>query len=127
MDLWNTEDSEYGTYIRKMMGMKLETLISHLRASSELGVPFIININYIQLLSGIGEPIFQSKDDITYVPMNWILHLRQFLIEINASLEIRNLWLPQPQRMNDQFLMTAFWNKKATRAELVVHNNWRIY
>jgi hypothetical protein len=59
--------------------------------------------------------------------MSWILHLRQFLIEINASREIHNLWLPKPQRENRRFLMTAFTNMKATRAELVILNNWRIY
>jgi hypothetical protein len=57
----------------------------------------------MQRLSGIGEPKFQSKVDISYVPMNKILHIREFLTEINASLEIRNLWLPKTQRMNDHF------------------------
>jgi hypothetical protein len=95
--------------------------------SSELGTSFIIKINYNQLLSCIGEPIFQSKEDISYIPTNWLLHLRQFIIEINASLEIRNIWLPKSQRANDQFLMTAFRKMKATRAELIILNNWRIY
>jgi hypothetical protein len=82
---------EYGGFgIRhlytEMMGMKLETVISHIRAKSQLGIAIIINVNFIQLHAGIGSPIFESTDDISYVPMNWILHLRQFMIEINATI-----------------------------------------
>jgi hypothetical protein len=118
--------TEYGGFgvrhlYTEMMGMKLETLISHIRAGSQLGLSFIININYIQLHAGIGTPILLSKDNISYIPMNWILHLRQFLIKIN------DLWIPKLQSQYDQFIMTAFVNMKATRAELVVLNNWRIY
>jgi hypothetical protein len=124
--------SEYGGFgvrhlYTEMMGMKVETLISHLRASTELGTSFIININYIQLLAGTKQPIFQSKDDLSYVQMNWLLHIRNFLMEINATLEISNLWRPQKQCQNDQFLMKAFRDKKATKAELIVLNNWRLY
>jgi hypothetical protein len=59
--------------------------------------------------------------------MNWILHIRQFLVEINASLEIRNLWLPKHQCHHDQFIMEAFEKTKANTAELRILNNWRLY
>jgi hypothetical protein len=110
-----------------MMGMKPETIISHLRAESELGTSIIININYIQLLAGISKPIFESKTDISYVPMNWLLHIRAFLTEINTTLEIQDLWLPKKQRQHDQFIMEAFITSKATKAELTILNNWRLY
>jgi hypothetical protein len=88
--------AEYGGFgvrhlYTKMMGTKLETVISHIRATSQLGISMIININFTQLHAGIDTPIFQSKDDLSYVPMNWILHLRHFLIEINATLETRRI------------------------------------
>jgi hypothetical protein len=111
----------------KIMGMKLETIISHIRAVTQLRTLFIININYIQLHAGIGEPIFQCQTDLSYISMNWLLHLRQFLVEVNATLEIQDLWLPRKQCANDQFLMTALRNMKATKAELIILNNWRIY
>jgi hypothetical protein len=109
------------------MGMKLETIISHIRAGSQLGTSMIININFIQLHAGTGTPSFESKEELSYVLMNWLLHLRQFLNEINATLEIKDLWLPKKQCQNDQFLMTAFTQMKATKAELIVLNNWRLY
>jgi hypothetical protein len=92
--------SEYGGFgIRhlytEMMGMKLKTAISHIRAGSQLGISMIISINFIQLHAGTGTPLFQSKEDISYLQMNWILH--QFLIEINSILEVKGLWLPKLQ------------------------------
>jgi hypothetical protein len=111
----------------KMMGMKLETVISHICASSQLGTSIIINTNFIQLHAGIGTPIFESKEDIFYVPMNCLLHLRQFLIEINANLEVKGLWIPKLQSQHDQFLMSSFVKMKATRAELIILNIWRLY
>jgi hypothetical protein len=123
---------EYGGFgvqhlYTEMMGIKLETVISHIRANSQLGISMIININFIQLHAGIGTPIFESKADLSYVSMNWLLHLRQFLIEINATLEIQGLWLPKQQSQHDQFLMSSFVEMKATRAELIILNNWRLY
>jgi hypothetical protein len=124
--------SEYGGFgvrhlYTEMMGMKVESIVSHIRAGTELGTSFIININHIQLLSGIGEPIFMSKADISYNPMNWLLHVRQFLWEINATMDIKDLWLPRIQCENDQFLMTAFVSMRTSKAELVILNNWRLY
>jgi hypothetical protein len=111
----------------EMMGMKVETVISHLRAESELGISIVININYIQLLAGTRKPIMESNIDISYIPMNWILHLRKFFLEINAILEIQDLWLPKPHCQNDILLMEAFIKMKAAKAELNILNSWRLY
>jgi hypothetical protein len=124
--------SEYGGFgvrhlYTKMMGMKLETLISHLRAGTKLSILFLININHIQLHNGIGEHIFMSQKDISYIPMNWLLHIKNFLWEIKATLHIQDLWLPKIQCQNYQFIMEAFIAMKASASELVILNNWRIY
>jgi hypothetical protein len=42
----------------EMMGMKIETIISHIRADSILGKSIRININYLQLCSGLETPLF---------------------------------------------------------------------
>jgi hypothetical protein len=109
------------------LGMKIDTVMSHIRAQSDLGKTLIININYIQLLSGLAAPILLSRDDIRYIPNNWILHIRTFLIEINATLDIHGLWCPKPQREADICIMAAFIQMKLSRADLIVLNNWRMY
>jgi hypothetical protein len=124
--------SEYGGFgvrhlYTEMMGMKLETLISHLRAGTKQSIFFITNINHIQLHTGIGEHVFMSQKDISYIPMNWLLHIRHFLLETKATLDIQYLWLPKIQCQNDQFIMEEFIAMTASAAELVILNNWRIY
>jgi hypothetical protein len=59
--------SEYGGFgvchlYTEMMGMKLETLISNLRAESELRTSILIKINYLQLLAETSKPIMESLD-----------------------------------------------------------------
>jgi hypothetical protein len=55
----------------EMMGLKIETLINYIRAGSKLGILFI--------------------EDISYVSRNWLLHIRQFLIEINSTIETESV------------------------------------
>jgi hypothetical protein len=57
--------SEFGGFgIRhlytEMLGMKLDTVVSHLRAETQFGKAFRINLNYLQLTAGISEPILES-------------------------------------------------------------------
>jgi ribonuclease HI len=111
----------------EMMGMKLESIISHIRAGTVLGKSFMININNIQLCSGIEKPIFSCRDDISYLDHNWLLHLRAYLIEINGTLDIKHLWQPTKQRENDIILMSEIKTLGFSKLELKLINNWRIY
>jgi hypothetical protein len=110
-----------------MMRIKLETIISHIQAETEQSTLFIMNINHIQLQAGIGQAIFMPNCNISYVPMNWLLHIRQFLWRIKATLDIQDFWLPNIKCQHGQFIMEAFVVTKASKSELVILNNWRIY
>jgi hypothetical protein len=83
---------EYGGFnirhlFTEMMGMKLDLIISHLRSDSNLGKALLININYIQLISGVEEPILSSKQNIPYIESNWVLHIREFVVSIKIILQ----------------------------------------
>jgi hypothetical protein len=90
------------------LGMKLDTFISHIRAKSDLGTTFIINLNYIQLLSGLSTPILLSKDELQYIPSNWLLHIRTFLLEINAKIDIQGIWETPTSTRIGYHQMSAF-------------------
>jgi hypothetical protein len=60
--------------LTEIMGIKIESLISHIRANSMWGKSFCININYLQLCSGLEKPIFSSRDDIGYLQDNLLTH-----------------------------------------------------
>jgi hypothetical protein len=112
----------------EMSAMKLEALIAHIRANSALGQALIININTIQLISGSLLPILEHNCNLNYLDDNWIMHLRTFIFEINASIQIDNVWKPQLQRENDVCLMDEFRTKtNLNQRQLTLLNYWRIY
>jgi hypothetical protein len=124
--------SEFGGFgIRhlytEMLGMKIDTVVNHVRADTQLGKAFRTNLNYLQSTAGITAPILESGTPLPYIDNNWILHLRQFLNEITAKLEINNIWLPKINCTQDIPLMTAFMKHTTIRAELRVLKNWRLY
>jgi hypothetical protein len=109
-----------------MMGLKLESIIAHIRADTTLGKSFRININYLQLLSGLEEPIFSTRANIGYIDDNWLLHLRNFIMEIN-TLQIKDLWKPIKLITNDVVLMSEFSSLGFSQNELRLINNWRLF
>ena len=66
-----------------------------------------MSFSYIQLIAGTETPIFEWSEDLGYVLDNWILHLRNYICEINGSLKINDTWTPQKLRDNDLNLMSA--------------------
>jgi hypothetical protein len=89
----------------EMMSMKLNAIMSHIIANPTLGKAFRINIDYLQLVAGQTEPILQSRAPITYKDQNWLLHMRDYLVEIDATMEINDLWKITYLRRNDKALM----------------------
>jgi hypothetical protein len=89
--------------------------------------PFQINIDYLQLTSGQTKPIFESNTPIVYIKHNWLLHLRDYLIEINAQMKIKNTWQVNLFQYKDKAIMDEVIKCGATKRELKTFNNWRIY
>jgi hypothetical protein len=79
------------------------------------------NYNKHQLHSTFGH----NRNTNIYYMGRHILYFNE--LEINATLEIKDLWLPAPQCQHDEFLVTSFTTMKASPSELVVLNNWRLY
>jgi hypothetical protein len=111
----------------EMMSMKLNAIVSHLRANSTLGQAFCINIDYLQLVIGQAEPMFQSRKPINYIDQNWLLHLRNYLVEIDATMEVNGLWKIIYLHQNDKALMDLAINRDATPRELRTFNNWGLF
>jgi hypothetical protein len=84
----------------------------------------MINIKHLKLTAGIETPIFESNEDLYYIDMNCLLHLREYIIDINASFEFQKMWKITKQREHDCFLMNVFMKRGLTRRELRLVNNW---
>jgi hypothetical protein len=111
----------------KMMEMKMQAVMSHIRARSRLGHAFRITIEYLQLVSGQIQPIFKSNSKIPYIHPNWLLYLRDYLITINAKMQINNLWRITTLRHHDIVIMDEVILSSATQRKIRTFNNWRVY
>ncbi len=78
------------TYTEQCM-LKIQSMIEHLRAQSPMGEIMSTNLNWLQLHSGLSQPILESTDNIIYLFENWFLHLRSSVISIQGTLLIKNL------------------------------------
>lgn len=117
-----------GHLYTEMCIAKIESVISHIQAGTGLGKIFLLNLNWLQLLSGQSQPLLQYCDPLPYLETNWFLHLRQFLYTISGSIVIQDLWLPKIERRNDKILMDhIIENSTMTNAEHRIFNNWRLY
>jgi hypothetical protein len=88
----------------EMQGLKINSIISHLRAKTPLGLLIKVNLEYLQLIAGIESPILSSFEPLPYISHNWLMQLRDFLIEINATIGNTGPMdptTPRPQRLND--------------------------
>ena len=107
--------------------IKIGTFISHVRANTTLGRIMMLNLDWTQLYSGRGTPVLQSKDEISYIPDNWFIHFREFLLSVSGAIKIPNAWYPVRERVGDAVLMDEFQKIGLLPAQLRLVNNWRIF
>jgi hypothetical protein len=106
---------------------QIESLITHIRANTTLGKSFVTNLEWCQLVAGSSTHILQSTYDINYIDSNWILDVRDFLIQTKSNMSIPGTWAPQLYRTNDRNLMDTLVTKSIPKKHLRIFNNWRIY
>jgi hypothetical protein len=106
---------------------RIEMLICEWNSETKLGKSMKLNINWVQLHCGIGVPIFESKDDLSYIMKNWFTVIQDFLLQINAELNIQGVWVPKKIRHNDRILMDEISRLEVTPQRKEIINNWRLY
>ena len=106
---------------------KLTSLITHIRAKSDLGQLLTLNINTIQLLTGLEKQFFVHNNEIKYIQTNWILHLRAYLQLCDIDISSKQFWTPQQERENDIGIMERAIQLYTDKNTLRQINNWRLY
>jgi hypothetical protein len=106
----------------------LEILLTNIRAQTDLGKLFMINLNWIQILAGIDEPYLNSTQEISYIN-NWFTGIKLFLNQSNGRIEFRSLSVPVVERSGDQCIMNAFADirPKLSKNQIGYCNSWRVY
>lgn len=107
---------------------QITAMMMHIRAATDLGSLFMINLNWTQLHIGLGSSCFEMLENIPYVD-NWFFGIRDFLQKINGKLLICDMYIPKLERINDQFIMRAVLDlSPSLSANQLRHiDNWRFY
>jgi hypothetical protein len=96
----------------------------HIRHNSDLGKLFRINLNWLQLNIGISTPFFEYPHEITYLD-NWFTHIHHFLRSINATLTIKDTYVPVSEREHDGCIMDTILKSNTSltkKQRCQVHN-----
>jgi hypothetical protein len=84
---------------------KIESILCHTNKSTTLGATIQMNLNWIQLHTGLKKPFLESEVDTNYIPRNWFIEIRQFLILSKATIRMKHLWVPTLLRENDDMII----------------------
>jgi len=84
---------------------KLHLFLGHLRLQDEIEDLLLIEMSYMQLMTGIG-PLFLNQDPAKFhwIDRGWMTSLWEFLNTANLTTS----WTPKLQQEHDVFLMEYF-------------------
>jgi hypothetical protein len=84
-------------------------LIQHTRLKSPLGrTVMMINLEWVQIIAGILQPIFLDTRPIQHLECEWFRSLREFLHKTSSAVRLKGVWTPRLQRKHDQCIMDVF-------------------
>ena len=89
---------------------QLQFMIGHLRNKDDIGTMLKQELEYLQILAGIEQPVMQRGVQTTWirwVEPTWITDIKLFLSSIDAGLEFTDIRHPQIQREGDVFIMDS--------------------
>jgi hypothetical protein len=106
---------------------KIESILCHINKQTTLGATMKMNINWIQMHSGIQQPFLETTNPLEYLQQNWFVEIRKFLVTSKATIKIKNLWIPTLLWTNDSMIMQQKILQKDTKRNQKIINNWRLY
>lgn len=106
----------------------LEDLMGHLQAGDDIGKLVLICLSYLQLIARVEWGIMlHAGIPLRYLPECWQVMVRNFVGELDGSIQIQDTWTPHLMQEHDVALMGVFVERGATVAELKMLNGCRIY
>jgi ribonuclease HI len=106
---------------------KIQSMVCHINNNTMLGKMVQINLNWVQLTSGLSKPIMESKEDILYINNNWFTQLREFTAFTDSKIIIKHCWTPTMKRVNDINIMDQVNKLNIPTNTKQIFNNWRIF
>jgi hypothetical protein len=93
------------------------------------GKDILVVLSAWQLVSGMVKPIMHEvEDDLPYLGVGWITHIRERLRAMNGRIWIEQQWCPTLQRAHDEAIMILFMRIKGmTKGKLEKLNYVRLF
>ena len=111
-----------------ILSSKIQYVLKHLRANTEIGKMLQITLSWAQLQAGIGTPILSQPRRLPYIESEWLKHLHEGLWQISGRIYIPDAWHERYQCQNDRFLMELFYDSGIyTAHQLHILNCCRLY
>ena len=102
-DKYGRMDWEY-PFMTTVIG-KTKLIIGSVRRQDIVGQMTVLQLSWLQLISGIQSSIFKSGESIPYLPNSWLTNTQHHLATAGIKIKIANIWLPKKQREHDQKIM----------------------
>eukprot|EP00978_Attheya_sp_CCMP212_P000100 scaffold186_cov32-Attheya_sp.AAC.3 len=87
---------------------KIQALLKHIRNDNTIGHASQILTRWAQLQAGTSKPILEDHQDIPYIENQWMVTLRNYMIQIKATIQEEKPWTIPSARVHDQHIMDAF-------------------
>ena len=96
---------------------------------SQSGSILRIVMSWVQYCAGIGQSVVtDTTTKLPHLEACWINSMRKYLATIGASLELKDLYVPEPQRDNDSYIMDhVIAHAKFKPAQIKAVNWCRMY
>ena len=96
---------QWETPLSILLTSQLTMLIGSIRLDDIIGKLILIQLEWIQLVSGLGTPILEYTKIIDYIPSGWIQNLHRLLVETGLQVKIDNSWRATKRRVKDDIIM----------------------
>lgn len=84
---------------------QIKILMGSICLNETVGKLIIIQLQWIQMVAGVGRPILESNKTISYLTTSWIQSLHVKLVEERIQLRVHDVWVPHKTSVNDQVIM----------------------
>ena len=84
---------------------QIKILMGSICLNETVGKLIIIQLQWIQIVAGVGRPILESNKTISYLTTSWIQSLHVKLVEERIQLRVHDVWVPHKTSVNDQVIM----------------------
>jgi hypothetical protein len=107
---------------------KISALIEHIRQNGRLGQMMWIAIQWAQVTAGVGFALLGKPDRfLPHAVGKWLLFLRDFLADLEFTLEIANTHIVCLRRVHDRILMDDVLAGFYIESEIQGINRFRFY